>query len=56
MKDRIKINDRITSASQPSKEEIEKLPQQGFKSVINSASGKKSLSPKDKEVLVRKCG
>ncbi|MDN3515669.1 MAG: protein tyrosine phosphatase family protein [Candidatus Brocadia sp.] len=59
MKDRIKTSDRITSASQPSKEEIEKLPQQGFKSVINlRASGEEDqpLSPKDEEFLVRKCG
>lgn len=59
MEDRIKINDNITSASQPSKEEIEKLPQQGFKSVINLRTfgeDAQPLSPKDEGVLVRKCG
>ncbi len=59
MKDRIKINDRITSASQPSEEEIEKLPQQGFKSVINlRASGEEDqpLSPKEEGDLVQKLG
>ncbi|MDE1889692.1 MAG: protein tyrosine phosphatase family protein [Planctomycetota bacterium] len=59
MKDRIKINDRVTSASQPSEEEIKKLPQQGFKSVVNlRASGEEDqpLSPKDEGDLVKKLG
>ncbi|WP_211435933.1 hypothetical protein [Candidatus Kuenenia stuttgartiensis] len=57
MKDRIKINDSVTSASQPSEEEIKKLPQQGFKSVVNlRASGEEDqpLSPKEEGDLVKK--
>ncbi|GJQ50789.1 hypothetical protein KsCSTR_01350 [Candidatus Kuenenia stuttgartiensis] len=59
MKDRIKINDSVTSASQPSEEEIKKLPQQGFKSVVNlRASGEEDqpLSPKEEGDLVKKTG
>lgn len=59
MEDRIKINDRVTSASQPSEEEIKKLPQQGFKSVVNlRASGEEDqpLSPKEEGDLVHKLG
>ena len=50
MKDRIKISDKVISSSQPSEEEIKKLPQQGFKSVVNlraAGEDEQPLSPKD---------
>ncbi|MCF6159191.1 MAG: phosphatase [wastewater metagenome] len=59
MKDEIKINDNITSARQPTEEEIRKLPQKGFKSVINlrtAGEEDQPLSPKAEEELVRKAG
>lgn len=59
MKDRIKISDRVTSAIQPTEEEIKKLPQEGFKSVVNlRASGEEDqpLSPKEEGELVQKLG
>ncbi|WP_347273938.1 protein tyrosine phosphatase family protein [Candidatus Kuenenia sp.] len=59
MKDQVKINDSITSAGQPSEEEIKKLPQEGFKSVVNlRASGEEDqpLSPKEEGELVKKSG
>ena len=42
----------ITTAGQPSEEEIKKLPQEGFKSVVNlCSSGEKDqpLSPEKEE-------
>lgn len=59
MQDQIKINDSITSASQPTEEEIKKLPQKGFKSVVNlrgSGEENQPLSPKDEGELVQKLG
>lgn len=59
MKDRIKISDRVTSAIQPSEEEIKKLPQQGFKSVINlrcAGEEEQPLSPKEEGDMVQKLG
>ncbi|MFO0794164.1 MAG: hypothetical protein U0586_08860 [Candidatus Brocadiaceae bacterium] len=53
MKDRIKISDKVISSSQPSEEEIKKLPQQGFKSVVNlraAGEDEQPLSPKTREI------
>lgn len=38
MENRIKVSDEITTAGQPSQEEIKRLPQEGFKSVVNLCS------------------
>lgn len=59
MKDRIKISDKVISSSQPSEEEIKKLPEQGFKSVVNlraAGEDEQPLSPKDEGDLVQKLG
>ncbi len=59
MQDRIKISDKITSASQPSEADIKKLPQQGFKSVVNlrsSGEEEQPISPKEEGDLIQKLG
>lgn len=59
MKDQIKITEDITSSSQPSKEEIKELPQQGFKSVINLRTSEEEdmpFSPHEEGELVRELG
>ena len=59
MENRIKVSDEITTAGQPSKEGIKKLPQEGFKSVVNlCASGEEDqpLSPEKEGKLVRELG
>lgn len=59
MKDQMKIGEDITSSRQPSQEEIKKLPQQGFKSVVNlRASEEKdmSFSPQEEGEFVRESG
>lgn len=59
MKDQIKISEDITSARQPSEEEIKNLAQQGFKSVINlrtSGEEDQPLSPQEEGELVKRLG
>ncbi|UJS16775.1 MAG: protein tyrosine phosphatase family protein [Candidatus Jettenia sp.] len=59
MKDQMKISEDITSSRQPSKEEIKKLPQQGFKSVVNLRTSEEedmSFSPQEEGELVRESG
>ncbi len=59
MQEQIKINDRITSSSQPTEEEIKKLPLQGFKTVINlRATGEEDqpLSPEEEGKIVQGLG
>lgn len=50
MQDRMKMNDRITVGPQPSREQLEELAGQGFKSVVNlRTEGEKDqpLSPRE---------
>ncbi len=59
MKNEIKIDENITSARQPTEDEIKKLPQRGFKSVINvrtSGEEDQPLTPEAEGELVRKLG
>lgn len=59
MKNEIKIDEDITSARQPTEEEIKKLLQRGFKSVINlrtRGEEDQPLSPEIEGELVRKLG
>ncbi|MDN3511866.1 MAG: protein tyrosine phosphatase family protein [Candidatus Jettenia sp.] len=58
MKDQMKISEEITSSRQPSKEEIKKLPQQGFKSVVNLRTSEEdmSFSLQEEGELVRESG
>ncbi|WKZ18964.1 MAG: protein tyrosine phosphatase family protein [Candidatus Jettenia sp. CY-1] len=58
MKDQMKISEEITSSRQPSKEEIKKLPQQGFKSVVNLRTSEEdmSFSLQEERELVRESG
>jgi uncharacterized protein (TIGR01244 family) len=57
MKEEITINEDITSARQPAEEEIRKLPQRGFKSVINlrpAGEEDQPLTPETEEELVQR--
>lgn len=59
MQERVKINDRITSGIQPTVEQIKKLPQEGFKTVINlrtAGEEDQPLSPRDEGNLVKDLG
>lgn len=59
MENRIKVSDKITTAGQPSEEEIKKLSQEGFKSVVNlrtSREGDQPLSTEKEGNLVRELG
>jgi uncharacterized protein (TIGR01244 family) len=59
MDDRVKISDKITSGRQPTAEEIKKLPQQGFKTVINlrtAGEEDQPLSPLEEGNLVKDQG
>lgn len=59
MKDEIKITEDITSARQPTEEELKKLPQRGYKSVINlrtKGEEDEPVTPKEEGEIVRKLG
>ncbi|TLD43206.1 MAG: Zn-dependent hydrolase [Candidatus Jettenia ecosi] len=59
MKDQMKISEDITSSRQPSQEEIKKLPQQGFKSVVNLRASEEEdmpFSPQEEGEFVRESG
>ncbi len=59
MKDQIKISKDITSARQPSEEEMKKLPQQGFKSVINlrtAGEEDQPISPEAEKDIIQRLG
>jgi uncharacterized protein (TIGR01244 family) len=59
MEKQIEINDKITSAGQPTRDELKKLPHQGFKSIINlRANGEddQPLSPEEEGQMANEFG
>lgn len=59
MSQRIKLNDQLTVGPQPSREEIEALPEQGFKTVINfrtDGEEDQPLSPSEEGAKVKAAG
>jgi uncharacterized protein (TIGR01244 family) len=59
MEARMKINEKITSARQPSEEELKKLPLEKFRSVINlrtEGEEDQPLSPAEEGELVKDLG
>jgi uncharacterized protein (TIGR01244 family) len=59
MEERIEINDQITVGSQPSKDDIERLAKQGFKSVFNLRAfdeDEQPMQPDEEGQEVKGCG
>jgi uncharacterized protein (TIGR01244 family) len=59
MQERVKINERITTGRQPSETQIKRLPQEGFKTVINlrtAGEEDQPLSPQEEGNLMKDQG
>lgn len=59
MRARVGINDRITSGRQPTEEEIKKLPQEGFRTIINlrtTGEEDQAFTPQQEGNLVKDLG